>query len=89
MKKVRKFLATATLATVILCSTSMARAGLLISDLSGGETQQPCTEQSATGILVVGFTGILVVGFTGILVVGAADSGEGTQNCGILVVGKP
>ncbi len=85
MKKVRKFLATATLATVLLCGTSIANAGLLISDLTGGETNPPCTEQSATGILVVGFTGILVVGLTGILVVGAAD--QETVNCGILVVG--
>lgn len=83
----KNILAAITLVVVLMVGTTFAGTGLLMSDLTGDQTPQPCSESTAsdgTGIIVVGFTGIIVVGFTGIIVVGAT---EAPTDCGIIVVG--
>ncbi len=85
MKNFRNFLAATLMFTVLAFGTSVANAGLLISDFTGGDTPEPCTEKSAEpdwGIIVEGFAGIIVEGFIGIIVEGATE-----ENCGIIVEG--
>ncbi len=85
MKNLRNLLATITLMAVLMISASTARAGILLTDLRGSDTQ-PCAETKNeapkvdSGILVT-FTGILVT-FTGILVTFSDDA---QNDCAIIM----
>lgn len=86
----KKLFATLGLMGVILIGSSTAQAGLLMSDFTGKNTKQTCSQKSRTssktnkswGIFVTSFTGIIVAGFTGIIVAGAT---EAPAECGILM----
>ena len=61
---------TIALVGILVLGSTVANAGLLVSDFAP-TTTNPCSEQTTkqgTGILVSTFTGILVSTFTGILV---------------------
>jgi len=79
MKNFKKLFAALTLTVVLAFGTNIASAGLLISDLTGGE--DPCPPQT-----VDTFTGIIVLGFTGLLISDAADT-DAPASCGIIVLG--
>ena len=89
MKNLKKSIATLTLTGIIAMGTTTAQAGLMMSDLTGRDNQQPCSEKvekTATkvnhGIIVSGF-GIIVCGF-GIIVSGFTKDDTRT-NCGIMM----
>lgn len=81
-------IATLGLAVVMMMTVSTANAGMLISDLTGGDTNQPCTEQkdgkTDWGIIISDFTGVITHGFTGIIIVGAAET---PVDCGVITHG--
>ncbi len=91
MKSLKTIFAAITLTTLLAVSTTFADPGILISDLSGGNTPTPCTEGNGTkndqdtGIIIAGLTGIIIAGFTGIIIAGATDNGP--VNCGIIIAG--
>jgi hypothetical protein len=76
-----------TLMAVLMVSASTAKAGILMSDLKGNDTQ-PCTETKGDytktnwGVIVQGLTGVIVQGLTGVIVQGATDT---QVDCGILM----
>ena len=79
MKNLKKYATTLALAGIIMMGVSTAKAGLLMSDLTGGNEPQPCSTTDKgvnvdSGIIVSGLTGIIVSGLTGIIVSGAADT---------------
>lgn len=84
MKNLRNFLTATILMAVLMIGTSTAKAGILMTDFTGGST--PCTEikddstKVNSGILVT-FTGILVT-LTGILVTVADDTQE---DCAVII----
>jgi hypothetical protein len=77
MKNLKTKLAAIIMTGFLLATTTFAKDGMLMSDLSGGEPTQTCTETTTNdlgGMLMSDFTGILVAGLTGILVAGATDT---------------
>ena len=78
-------IATLGLAIIMMMTVSTAKAGILLADLTGGNTNQPCTEQKDDktnwGIIISDFTGVISHGFTGIIIVGAA---ENPVDCGVI-----
>jgi hypothetical protein len=86
MKNLRNLLATITLMAILVMSASTAKAGIMLSDLSGGDTQSCTAEKNNSkvdwGIVLTGFTGIVLTGFTGIVLTGAVDT---PADCGILI----
>lgn len=86
MKNLRNLLAAILLVMVLMVSTSSAKTGLLVSDLTD-QNPQVCIETKNDtkldwGVIVTGLTGVIVTGFTGVIVTGAADS---PVDCGILM----
>jgi hypothetical protein len=87
MKNLKKMIATLGLAVVMMMtvSTVNAKSGMLISDFTGGDTNQPCTEQPGGktdwGIILSDFTGVISHGFTGIVIYGAAET---PVDCGVI-----
>jgi hypothetical protein len=82
MKNLKTKLAAIIMTGFLLATTTFAKDGMLMSDLSGGEQNQTCTETTTNdlgGMLMSDFTGILVGAFTGILVGAAVDT---DTNCG-------
>lgn len=86
MKNLKKMIATLGLAVVMMMTVSTANAGMIISDLTGGDTNQPCTEQKDDktdwGMIITDFTGIIIHEFTGIIIVGATET---PVDCGIII----
>jgi hypothetical protein len=83
MKTLKNLFAAVTLVAVLTFGTTFASAGLLISDLTGGNGADPCKEGAAsvTGVIITGFTGVIITGFTGVIITGAAD------DCGVIITG--
>jgi hypothetical protein len=86
MKNLRKLLTAVTLMAVLMISASTARAGILMSDFKGNETQ-PCTEtkmdsKTNWGIVITSLTGIVITSFTGIVITSAVET---PVDCGILM----
>ena len=72
MKNLKTYATTLALAGIIMMGVSSAKAGLLVSDFTGGNEPQPCSTTDKgvkfdSGILMSDLTGIIVSGFTGIL----------------------
>jgi hypothetical protein len=87
MKNLKKLIATLTLTGIIILSTTNAQAGLMMSDLTDGDTPNPCTEKvekTDTKVdhgIIVNLTGI-IVNLTGIIVNFTKDT---PTDCGIIV----
>lgn len=82
-------IATFGLAVVMMMgvSTANGKGGLLMADLTGGNTNEPCTEQKSEskldwGIIITDFGGIIITDFTGIIIVAAAET---PVDCGIII----
>ena len=89
MKNLKKMIAALGLTTAIAMTASTAKAGFLLTDLTDGDTNQPCTEKTDTsktdwGFILTDATGVVVHGFTGIIIVGATDT---PVDCGVVVHG--
>ncbi len=89
MKNLRNLLLLVTLIVVLTGSASTVRAGLLVSDLTGGNTETPCTETKIDpklnwGIIINGLTGVIINGFTGVII---NDTVNTPTNCGIIING--
>lgn len=87
MKNLKKLIATFGLVAILLIGFSTTKAGIIITDLKGGDTNEPCTEQKDDtktdwGIIITDFTGIIITDFTGIIIVGAAET---PVDCGVIV----
>jgi hypothetical protein len=87
MKNFRNLLAAVAFMFVLMVGTSTAKAGLLVSDFTGGTPQTPCTETKENskydwGVLINGITGVLINGFTGVIV---NDLKITNTNCGVLI----
>jgi hypothetical protein len=87
MKNLRNLLTTIAFVAVLMISAPTAKAGILMSDLTDGDTR-PCTETKVEstkidwGVIVQGFTGVIVQGFTGVIVQGVTNT---QVDCGILM----
>ena len=89
MRNLRNLLATFTLVVVLLVTASTAKAGLLVSDLTGGNTETPCSETKVDtkinwGVIINGFTGVIINGFTGVIINDITDT---NTNCGVIING--
>ena len=96
MTNFKKTVAAITLMVVMAFTTTVANAGLIISDATGN-TPPACTQEpnkggkdsgvlsGLTGIITAGFTGIITAGFTGIITAGF--SSDEPVNCGIITAG--
>jgi hypothetical protein len=102
MKNFRNLLAAVALMFVLMVGASTAKAGLLVSDFTGGNSQTPCTETKEDskegskydwGVIVNGVTGVIVNGLTGVIVNGfnsgiiITDIKNENTNCGVIVNG--
>lgn len=83
-------IATFGLAAILMMgvSTANGKAGMLVSDLTSGDTNQPCTEQNEDtktdwGIILSDFTGVIVHAFTGIII--HTNAAETPVECGVIV----
>lgn len=92
MKSLRTLAASTTLTAVLLFGTTIANAGLLISDRSQpaiAETTSatdPCsTDASFTSVITAGFTSVIIAGFTSVIIAGATDDGQTT--CSVIIAG--
>ncbi|NNE67903.1 MAG: hypothetical protein HKN33_15170 [Pyrinomonadaceae bacterium] len=88
MKTIKRMTGTLVVLGVIMMGASSARAGLVMSDFTGGSTQ--CTERTDKNTTRVD-RGIIVTGLTTIFGKTIVDSvfgkGEVQTNCGIIVTG--
>jgi len=97
MKKFKKLFVAITLMGVFVIATSTVKAGLLVSDFTGGNAETPCTEKKddskvewgvivngLTGVIVNGLTGVILNGYTGVII---NDVVEEDINCGVIVNG--
>jgi hypothetical protein len=62
MKNLKKFATTLALAGIIMMGASSAKAGLLMSDFTGGSNDQSCSTKVDSGILMSDLTGIIIGG---------------------------
>jgi hypothetical protein len=85
MKNLKKFATTLALAGIIMMGASSAKAGLLMSDFTGGSNDQPCSTKVDSGILMSDLTGIIIGGFTGIIIGGLKDNNCVKADSGILM----
>jgi hypothetical protein len=86
MKNLRNLLTTITLMVVLMTSVTTAKAGILMSDLKGDDTQS-CTETKTDsktnwGIVITSLTGIVITSLTGIVITSVTDA---PVDCGILM----
>jgi hypothetical protein len=76
MKNLKTKLAAIIMTGFLLATTTFAKDGMLMSDFTGGEPTQTCTETTTSnlgGMLMSDFTGIIMT-FTGIIMTGATDT---------------
>jgi len=98
MRNLKRIIAATTMAMVLLIGSTFANDGIIVLGAkTSGTTRttepksQPCTDKSATGIIVTDLTGIIVLGFTGIIVTDFAGctptDTKSSSATGIIVLG--
>jgi hypothetical protein len=98
MKNYRDLLVAVALMTVLMVGNLTVKAGLLVSDFTGGNPQTPCSEMKENskydwGVIVNGITGVIVNGFTSAIANGfnsgiiITDIKDENTNCGVIING--
>lgn len=89
MKNLKNLMAAITLLAVLVLSTTSANAGIIVSDFTGSNGDNPCTDKDGvkvdSGILMSDLGGIIIAGFTGIIIAGKSGSGGTPVDCGIIL----
>lgn len=87
MKKIKSFASLVVLMGVIIMGVSNARAGMLMSDFTGGASNDPCvaepTEKVDNGVVVWGLTEI----FGSDIMDAILGKSEDKVDCGVVVHG--
>lgn len=89
MKNLRNLLVAVTLMGILMINASTVRAGLLVSDFTGGSEETPCTEIKEDskydwGVIINGITGVIINGFTGVII---NDATVANSDCGVIING--